>query len=188
MSQHLSITDIQILPIGGKQNLYGNLKALMLDPAFPAVACLGVVRDADSTAPGAASAVAANAAAATFKAVTGVLSSLGLPHPAGHAAFTGRQPSVGVFVMPDGTNDGMLETLCMNSSGAQNGFACVGGFFNFLAAAGVAVTANMHKAQAQAWLASRPEPGKRLGEAAQASYWVWSDPAFSQLWAFIRQM
>lgn len=29
MSQHLSITDVQVLPIGGKQNLYGNLKALM---------------------------------------------------------------------------------------------------------------------------------------------------------------
>lgn len=76
----------------------------------------------------------------------------------------------------------------MNSAGAQNGFACVGGFFNCLSAAGVTPPTNMHKAQAQAWLASRPEPGKRLGEAAHASYWIWTDAAFSPLWAFIRQM
>jgi hypothetical protein len=188
MSQHLSITDIQVLPIGGKQNLYGNLKALMLDPAFPAVTCVGVVRDADSTAPGAASTVTGHAATTTFTAIAGTLSSLGLPQPASHAAFTAGLPSVGVFVMPDGTNDGMLETLCINSCGAQNGFACVGGYFNCLAAAGVALPTNMHKAQAQAWLASRPEPGKRLGEAAQAGYWAWGSPAFSQLWAFIRHM
>ena len=90
--------------------------------------------------------------------------------------------------MPDGTNDGMLETLCMSSAASQNGFACVGGFFNCMAASGVPLPSNMHKAQAQAWLASRPAPGKRLGEAAHASYWVWTDTAFSQLWAFIRQM
>ncbi|RKY70736.1 MAG: hypothetical protein DRQ14_08510 [Candidatus Latescibacterota bacterium] len=43
----LSLRDIQIMPIGGKERLRRNLKALKLSPGFARVTSLTVVRDAD---------------------------------------------------------------------------------------------------------------------------------------------
>ena len=37
LKKHLSISDIQVLPIGGKTLLTGSLKALKNDPGFPIV-------------------------------------------------------------------------------------------------------------------------------------------------------
>ncbi len=44
---------------------------------------------------------------------------------------------------------------------------------------------NLDKARAHAWLASRPECDKRVGEAAQAGYRPWGSDAFRALWAFV---
>ena len=44
---------------------------------------------------------------------------------------------------------------------------------------------DLHKARAHAWLASRVEPDKRVGEAAQAGYWPWGADAFLDLWSFV---
>lgn len=47
---HLNLTGIQILPIGGKTQLRSNLKALQIPKDFASVISLGVVRDADESA------------------------------------------------------------------------------------------------------------------------------------------
>lgn len=44
---------------------------------------------------------------------------------------------------------------------------------------------NMAKAKVHTFLASRIEPDKRLGEAAQAGYWPFNDPVFDPLKNFI---
>jgi len=41
------------------------------------------------------------------------------------------------------------------------------------------------KARAHAYLASRPTPDKRVGEAAMNGYWPWDAPAFAPLLAFV---
>ncbi len=89
--------------------------------------------------------------------------------------------------MPDGVSDGMLETLCMTAVGGRPEYACVTDFFNCCKTHG-AVTGNLHKARAHVWLASRPVPDKRVGEAALASYWPFADPAFQALWNFLHAM
>jgi hypothetical protein len=110
-----------------------------------------------------------------------------LPCPAGHAQFTAGPPRVGIFVMPDGISDGMLETLCTASVSARPDYARVTDFFTCLQGHAAAPN-NMHKARAHAWLASRVEPGKRVGEAASAGYWPFADAAFADLWNFVRAM
>jgi hypothetical protein len=87
--------------------------------------------------------------------------------------------------MPDGTSDGILETLCISSVSGEIEFACLTQFFACCQRHGV-VPNNMHKAHAHAWLACRPEPDKRVGEAALAGYWPFSNSAFDHLWTFIR--
>ncbi|MCI0455802.1 MAG: hypothetical protein L0Z62_02320 [Gemmataceae bacterium] len=185
LRDHLHLTDIQILPIGGKANLKPNLKALKKDPAFPAVTALAVVRDADCVAPGSA----ITAAARAFNSVRGALTApaVGLPCPAGHGHFAAGPPRVGVFIMPNGVDDGMLETLCLQAVSTLAEFHCLADYFACLQGHGV-VPNNLHKAHAHAWLASRPEPDRRVGEAAQSGYWLWTAPAFQDLWTFIQAL
>jgi hypothetical protein len=157
-----------------------SLSALMNDPAFPTIQSVAILRDADTAIPGAP----VTSAAQAFQSVCGSLRHLGLPCPAAHGQLASGPPRVGVFIVPNGTDDGMLETLCLQSVSAMPEFPCVDAYFQCLAGHNVAPN-NLHKGRAHAWLASRPEAGKRVGEAGQAGYWPWSSAAFNDLWSFI---
>ena len=176
----LGLTDIQILPIGGKTQLTQNLLSLVNDVDFLTVQSLAILRDADLTAPGATVASAAQA----FQSVCGSLRHVGLPVPTSHGQFAPGPPRVGIFIIPNGVDDGMLETLCLSSVATLPEFPCVEVYLQCLQGHG-AVPNNLHKARAHAWLASRLEPDKRVGEAAQAGYWPWGSDAFHELWSFI---
>ncbi len=188
---HLGINDIQVLPIGGKTNLKGNLKALKLDPAFPGIGCVAIVRDADLTPVGSAVCAADSA----FQSVCSALSAAGvqLSQPAISGQFIAGPPKVGVFIMPDGKSDGMLETLCVKSISPSPEYTCVTDFFSCLARHRI-VPGNIDKGFARAWLASRADPDKSVGQAALASndpgkkYWALDDQAFADLWIFLRAM
>lgn len=183
LRDHLGLADVQIIPSHGKARLAQILPALVNDPHFSMVQGLGVVRNADLTAPGSTDTSAARA----FQSVCGSLGRAGLPCPAGHGQFAAGPPRVGVFIIPNGVDDGMLETLCLVSVSSLPEFPCVDGYFRCLQGHG-AVPNNLHKARAHAWLASRAEPDKRVGEAAQAGYWPWASDAFRDLWAFISSL
>lgn len=183
MRDHLGLTDIQIMPIGGKTLLTQNLAGLVNDPRFSNVQSLAVVRDADATAPGST----VSSAAQAFQSVCGSLTHVGLPYPAAHGQFVDGPPRVGIFIVPNGVDDGMLETLCLLSVSTSPEFPCVDGYFQCLQGH-IPLPTNLHKARAHAWLASRLEPGKRVGEAAQAGYWTWDSNAFTELWSFIRSL
>jgi hypothetical protein len=180
---HLALADIQVLPIGGKTQLFRNLAALALDANFPSVQCLAVVRDADLTAPGSA----VPAAAGAFDSVRNALIGNGLSSPGAHGQFAAGLPRIGVFIMPDGASDGMLETLCIASVSTQPEFPCLTQFFACCQGHSV-IPNNLHKARAHAWLSSRPEPDKRVGEAALAGYWPFANPAFAPLLSFLQAM
>ena len=183
LKDHLSISDVQVLPIGGKPILRPRLKMVVGDPSFGNVQTLAVIRDADSTTPGSM----VSAAESAFQSVCDSLQHVGLPPPASHGAFAPGPPRVGVFIMPNGSNDGMLETLCMQSVETEPEFHCLMDYFICLSNHGVRPIP-LDKAHAHAWLASRPEPDKHLGKAAQAGYWPWDSRAFDNLWVFLRSM
>ncbi len=185
---HLGLTDIQVMAVGGKTRLTRSLEILVNDIHFPTVPSMAVVRDADSpigvpATPGAAISEADNA----FRSACGSLRHVGLSCPPAHGQFSDGSPRVGVFIVPNGTDDGMLETLCLHSVSTLSEFPCVDAYFQCLQAHQIAPK-SFHKARAHAWLASRPEPDRRVGEAAQAGYWPWNSQAFDNLWAFLRSM
>ena len=107
-----------------------------------------------------------------FESICYSLRHVNLPCPAAHGQFAVGPPRVGIFIIPNGVDDGMLETLCLSSVATLPEFPCVDGYFRCLQGHGI-ITNNLHKARAHAWLASRPEPDRRVGEAAQAGYWPW---------------
>jgi hypothetical protein len=180
LRDHLGLTDIQIMPIGGKTQLSRNLTGLVNDAGFPTVQGLAVLRDADLTAPGATIASATQA----FQSVCGSLQHVGLPCPAAHGQFAVGPPRLGIFIVPNGVDDGMLETLCLMSVSSLPEFPCLDTYFQCLQGHG-AVPSNLHKARAHAWLASRQMPDRRVGEAAQKGDWPWDSDAFLDLWSFI---
>ena len=173
LEKHLGIGSIQVLPLAGKEQLSRNLAALKRDPKFVEVTSLAVIRDAD------------NAADAAFQSVCGALRRHDFMPPDAHAAFSSGWPRAGIFIMPDGQRNGMLETLCMDSVAGSVEAGCLRCYFNCLGAQGV-IPRPFDKARAQAWLASRPQPDKRVGEAAAAGYWPFNNAAFDSLWNFIR--
>jgi hypothetical protein len=142
-----------------------------------------VVRDADATPP--------DSDVPAFKrawdSVSTALQNASLPVPKEHATLSADSPRTAIFIMPDGQSNGMLESLCLASVSDQPEYACVSEYYECLAKHNVEPK-NLEKARDHAYLASRVELDKRVGEAAQAGYWPWNADAFLPLIDFLNQM
>jgi len=172
--RRIGLQNIQIMPIGGKNKLRKNLKALISAPKFYEVSSLGIVRDAD-----------ANPEAA-FQSVCDALRFVNLPVPERPSNPVGNQPRVAVLILPSFNSPGMLEDLCLQALAQDPAMSCVEQYFQCLQQNGLSLPNNMPKARIQTFLASRPEAGKRLGEAAEAGYLPWDAEAFNMLKDFIQ--
>jgi len=174
--KHLGLQNIQTMPIGGKEQLRRNLKALAVSPGFPEVVSLGVVRDANAD-PGAA-----------FQSVRDALQAANLPVPERPLVPVGGRPRVAVLILPEVGIPGMLEDLCLRAVAQDLAMPCVEQYFKCLQQEGLSLPDNMSKAKVQVFLASRPKAGLRLGEAAQAGYWSWEAKAFEQVRDFLERI
>jgi hypothetical protein len=174
--EHLGLQNIQIMPIGGKEQLRRNLKALARSPSFAKVVSLGIVRDAN-----------ANPRAA-FQSVRDALQAVNLPAPDRPLIPTGRDLQVTVMIVPAEDTPGMLEDLCLRSVLSDPATPCMEQYFQCLQQRDLPLPRNMPKARVQAFLASRREAGKRLGEAARAGYWPWNEAAFEPVKDFLQQV
>ena len=168
---HLGIRDIQVLGIGGKTNLTMNLKALVHAPKFSGVVRVGIVRDADHDPE------------AARQSVGDSLRKAGLPVPPAVRQASDGTPVVAVLIVPD-VGPGALEDICLSSVTADPAIPCLTAFFDCLEPL-QCPPSHVGKAKVQAFLASRPSVGKRLGEAAQTGYWPWDAEAFAVVREFL---
>lgn len=182
LSEHLGISDLQLLDAAGETKLPGRLKALKRAD-WPNRQVLAVVRDAD---------LDANAA---FSSVCTALRAAGFSVPTGPLEIAEGTPRVVVMILPGGSRTGMLETLCMESVKDDPAMPCVQDYFKCLGKLELPAPGNMAKATARVFLAarkleafsaSRVKPARRLGEAAQADVWPWDNSAFEQVKKFLR--
>lgn len=177
LRQHLGLFRIQIMPIGGKTRLRNNLMALCKQSKFfQTVRSLGIIRDADDNPQ------------AAFQSVCNGLQAAGLPVPDRPLARVGSNPSVMVMILPDINTPGALEDLCLQAVANDPALPCVEQYFECLKQRTSSFPKKLAKAKIQAFLASRVEAGKRLGEAAQAGYWPWDSRVFDQLKDFLKQI
>jgi hypothetical protein len=181
---HLGITDVQVLSVGGKAGFGAMLAAIRADERFPEVRSIVLVRDADWHKP------AGENAAAAWDALVGAFASAGLPRPTQHAALGGSEElKTAVYVMPDGTADGMLEDLCLLAMRQDKALPCLDAYFECLKRTGIEHAAkDVAKARAHALLASRKDPDLRVGEAAKRGYWPFDAEAFGPLTALLRAL
>lgn len=176
LTKHLGLQSIQTMPIGGKEQLRRNLKALVLSPGFSEVVSLGVVRDANAD-PGAA-----------FQSVHDALQSVNLPAPERPGMPVGERPRVAVMILSEAGAPGMLEDLCLKAVVQDPAMFCVEQYFECLQQEELPLPDNISKAKVQVFLASRRKAGLRLGEAAQAGYWPWEAKTFEQVRDFLQQI
>jgi len=174
--KHLSIEDIQTEQYGGKRGLTRYLRNLPARSGYPALMALAVTRDADDNASDA------------FQRVRDTLRQLRFPTPDASGRFADGSVRAGVFILPDGRNPGMLEDVCLTAIQSYPEQLCVETYFKCVADVAHRQSNNPSKARVHAWLASQPEPDKRLGEAAEAGYWPWDNPAFDLLKQFLRAL
>ncbi len=172
----LGLQKIQVMGIAGKTNFRPRLKAFTSSPGFSQVTSIGIVRDANSDPK------------AAFQSIHDALQNADLPVPEHPLVSVGPNPRIVVMILPEVNTPGMLEDLCLKAVIPDPAMICVDQYFQCLQQQNLSLPRNTSKAKIQAFLASRLEAGKRLGEAAQAGYWPWNDKAFDQVKNFLQQI
>ena len=141
---------------------------------------LGIVRDAESPA-----------AQGAFQSVQTALRDSGLPVPSAMKALEGSPLAVGVFILPNCQDAGMLENLCLTAvaeseHGTPDGvLPCVDEFFACLDKRG-RKPANPAKARFAGYALAADVIDPQLGRAAQKGVIPWNAKAFEPLKEFVR--
>jgi hypothetical protein len=167
--------DIETRDFGGIGDFGTYLRTLQATSGFHEVETLAIVRDAELNAQDA------------LQSVRNHLLNRGLPTPSAHGQFTQGTPRVGVFILPDGSNPGMLETICMQSVNDDPVMPCLNTYFDCLHDLDSS-SSKTAKARAHAYIASKPRSDLLVGQAAHAGYWNWQSNAFVPLNEFLSQL
>ena len=91
-----------------------------------------------------------------------------------------------VLIVPDGEEQGMLETLLYRSVADTPVNRCIEDFFRCVGNLPEVDIRRPDKARAQAYLATRPMPQVSVGVAAQRGYWPLNHEAFAGVRAFLK--
>ena len=181
------IGGIQIIPCGGRDNFQNEFLATIRTPGFvEKVESLALIQDAD------------NSAKAAFNRVYNILRRNEFKPPDKHGEFKEdkkRNLKTGVFIIPDGKNSGMLESLCLSSVKSQHINKCIDSFMDCVDKQPVEDNSfykkkpkNKDKARLRAFLAAMEKDCPSLGVAAQKSYWDFKSPAFKPLLNFLQNI
>ena len=178
----LDPSDIEIRDFGGNEELPDFLSdfinAVQNAPgARSNLEAIGIVRDAESNSVDA------------FQYVRKAISKLKLTPPDCPMQIVGENPRIGVLILPPNKDNGMLEDICLDAVQADPATPCVEEYIECLKEnLPEWQDGNRRKATVQAFLASRPEPGMKLGEGAKLGYWNWSHEAYRPIEQFIREL
>ena len=175
-----NINYIQIISFQGRNNLNNNFKALMKTPGFAKVIALAIIQDAD------------NNASDRFKSVSSVLKNNGYECPSKIGAFSSKEGiKTGIFVIADKGNQGMLESLCLNTIESNDIMKCID---NFMKCAKDSLSEsyqppkNIWKARCRAFLSVMEENTPSLGIAAKKGYWNFNSDCLNSLIGFLKQI
>ena len=169
---------IQIVDIGGAKNFAPQFPYLYGMEGFGRIEKLGFVRDAEEK----------NAKSA-FDSICDILKKHGLPSPDKVGEInSSNSPWVGIFIMPDNCESGMLEDLCLESIKTEKVYSCVD---NFVKCFEKGYTeegkkhCNIHKAKVQAYLSAKSPIVPSLGLGAKLKHWDFTHPCFNGIKNFL---
>ena len=169
-------SQIQVLDAGGKEKFKDNIETIRTLALKRTLRSIGIIRDADDNPQG------------SFDSVCNSLRSVGYEPPAAHAEFSDATPSVGVFIVPDGSQPGAIETLCRHSVEGEDAAKCADEYMECLTTHDALQSKNADKTFTHAYLAAMRDPVARVGEGAQQGVWDFQSPAFGALSQFVRDL
>ena len=188
--EYLNIVDtIQIIDIGGKDKFRLAYISLSNSPGFSQVERLGFIRDAEDDAVSAFQSIKDIIIEANTKNSFNIL----VPKKP-HEIEQNKTNSVGIFIMPDNTNPGMLEDLCLKSIESTSEYKCVGCFIKCFYddfTENDKLEFKKSKASVLAFLATRAigqDHPNALGIAALKKIWNFDNQCFNNLREFISQL
>ncbi len=169
--------EIQIIPAGGRRAFRRRLQAIIVQSKkMGMVKAIGIVRDADESA------------GSAFQSVANDVRAVGLRAPQRHAEYSRGNPAVGIFIVPDGSSSGAMETLIRRTVNGDSTAECVNAYLNCLIVSAAVSSANLDKSFVHAYLASKADPLVRVGEAAKQGVWDFNSPVFDPMSQFLEEL
>ena len=172
LRSHLNISNVEIRPYGGVDNMRTFLRTLSALPDFRYVRSLAIVADANSDRD------------RRERRIRGALSDMGLPTPASALEIASDgQLRIAYLVVPHNRDSGMIEDVCLDSVSDDPAMECIDRYLECIEESDTPGPrlAWMPKARAHAFLASRDRPDLRIGEAADRGIWRFERKAFEPL-------
>lgn len=172
----ITSTRIHIEQLEGKSNFAKKMPALKLTPGFDDIRRIALVRDADDNPK------------AAFDSLCATLESNSLPKPGAPGTFSKRtRPTVGIFIMPNNRDRGMLESLCLDAFPQREIVACAEECIACARQRAGATIKDVAKVQlGMALLASVGQ--SRLGLAARKGALDFHHSAFTDLREFLKKL
>ena len=180
MLKHKNIKNIQVIDIGGKDQFKTRFPLLINLDGFSDVKALGFIRDAEE-----------NQAHSAFSSIRDILKKNGLHAPKSINTIIDEQDMrIGVFIMPNNIDEGMLEDLCLESVKEKLVFECVEQYIKccMKSLTEDKKNINISKAKIQTYLAVQKPVVNSLGLAAIKKYWDFEDSCFSDIKQFLHSL
>lgn len=175
--KHLKLPDIQIRNFGGVTELRGFLAAFVNMEHIANVRRIGIVRDAETSA------------ASAFASVQSALANAGLPMPSQPANLADGTPNVGVFILPDNRDSGMLETLLCATFSDTPEDHCIDELYACVGTVHPDGRRGLEKSRCRIWLATKPDPElSSVGVAAKRGAWDLDHPALEGTRTFLQAL
>jgi hypothetical protein len=179
--EYEKINGIQVMDIGGKDKFKNTFPNLRNSDQFDKVHTIGFIRDAEE-----------KDATSAFQSICSTLKNNQLPVPKTINTIINKSNiKIGIFIMPNNNDAGMLEDLCIESVKTYPIFACVDQYIECCLSKNLPENNkkfNRSKAKIQTYLASKTPIANSLGIAAQKQYWNFEQKCFSELINFLNNL
>ncbi len=177
--KHEHVNGVQVISVGGKDKFKTELPNLVNGDGFSEVDILGFIRDAEE-----------NQAQSAFSSICSTLKKNNLPAPKSiNQVIIQQNIRIGVFIMPNNVDEGMLEDLCLQSINRNPLYRCVDKYFECcLSQISENKKINIAKAKVQAYLATQNSLVSSLGLAAKKGYWDLEDSCFVDIKKFLHNL
>lgn len=168
---------IQFSAVGGRSRFTEvvNLLPKLIQQNSVPLSSLGVVCDSDDNP------------TESLNLLQDALKGAGLPVPKSHADFAGQDPTVGIFLLPDGRSGGSLDTLCRKSVADDPRSRCVDGYLDCLKDLDKPVK-NDDKSFVFAYSVAVGRKGDRAGSLARHGDLNLAHEAFNPLAGFLKNL
>lgn len=170
----MDISECQIYDIGGKDKFKSKIPAFIRFSHlhFEIVEVFAIIRDADDNPEGA------------FESIKNIVKKAGLEPSSTVNTFGDGKPKVGIFIMPGGSETGMLEDLCLETVKNKPVMKHVDHYIDCVKIMDE-IPKNIAKAKAQVYLASKPDIVCRVGHGAKKNYWDFTSSTLGGLKTFL---